>query len=183
MKGWYGNKQQHCLASMGIRTKEIKDIIQYPDIINYLSSEEIIIGFWNASVNNDFSRFNFDKAFENLEDEMTDYVKEHGRNEYGYNGKYIDDIINKKIDIDDCEFNIASILCIVEIRNIKSRKNGIYTFDNEKYYTKKEFDILLMDRIIDLQHRSGSVLKDNEFEFINIEKLRKKFEETSRRIQ
>lgn len=50
MKGWYGNTHKHSLASRGISTREIKYFVDYPEVIDYSEIEEIIVGFWFASL-------------------------------------------------------------------------------------------------------------------------------------
>jgi len=185
MKGWYGNPHKHSLASRGISTKSMKDVIQFPEIVNYRDSEEVITAFWSASIKNDFSNFDFEKAFKLLREEMLEYVGNYGYSEYGYRSEQINNFITGKEEVDDYEFNIASMESIWNIQYIDSRKSdNKYTFDNKNHHTKKEFDILLIDRIIDLQHISGSVLKDKYGDkHLDIEKMREKFDETLRRIR
>jgi len=63
-KGWYGNRYGHSLASRGISVKQIKEIYEFPEVIDYSNPEEMIVAFWLASLNNDFSNFDFKKAFD-----------------------------------------------------------------------------------------------------------------------
>lgn len=73
MKGWFGKSEQHSLTSRGISVRQMKDIYNFPEVIDYHNPEEMFVAFWIASLKNDFSRFDFDKAFAEIMDVIEMY--------------------------------------------------------------------------------------------------------------
>lgn len=175
MKGWYGNKQAHSLASRGIRIKDIKDIIKFPEVIDYLNPEEIIVGFWIANIKNDYSNFNFDKAFDNAEC-MLQYQAEMVFDDYP-------DITPE--DVVYCYENN------IEMKSIYG-EYGIFIRDYNmaKLYLKvkdrpiKLIDkIILMDEIIHLEHATGSIFwDDKEDSWLDIDQIRDDFDITIKKM-
>ena len=169
MKGWYGHRHKHSLASRGILTKDMKDIIQYPEVVNYNDLEEVIIAFWLANIKNDYSNFDFDKAFKNIKEELIQYIEQ---------------VHTTWSSIEDIENTLKAR----EIKNIdyfpKTYELMEYVWEIEDRKSNQIEDIILMDKIIDFQHNRGSIFMDEHDEsFVNIEKMREKFDGTYRRIR
>ena len=175
-KGWYGNLQKHSLASRGISTKDIKDIIQFTEVIDYSNSSEIIIGFWVSNIKNDYSKFNFDKAFLTLEKDLTNYIKT-----FDVTDKDLSKLMGKEIIPDSemydmvLEYGIDSLFF-----DAMSLRDKI--INRNKGDLKK--NIFLIDNAINLEHMSGSVLFDNtESDWLDIEKLRDNFDLAMKRME
>lgn len=172
-KGWYGNKHKHSLASRGITTKDIKDVIQYPEVIDYNNASEIIVGFWSANISNNYSKFDFDRAFLVLNNQLSDYIRmasdeltENEIRELYYNDE--EDLMDITM-----EFSIGS-----EVFDVIDLKDRI------RDRTKSEVDdIILLDSIIHTEHMTGSVLWDgNKQWWLNMDILRNDFDNTLQRM-
>lgn len=99
-KGWFNESEAHGLCARGIRVRPVKvvpplvspfvaegmvkDIITFPKVsIDYYDPEEVFTLFWVSSLRNDFSGFDFDKAFSELDDRFKCKLAEHGY--FGWN--------------------------------------------------------------------------------------------------
>lgn len=174
MKGWYGKSQQHGLASRGISSKTIKDVIQFPEVLDYNSSSEIIVGFWISSIKHDFSKFDFDKAFKTFEEQLTNYIQmaSDGITEEEIREVYFND----EDDLMDLtmEYGIGS-----EVFNAIDLKDRIR--DRDRYNLQS--NIVLFDDVVHTEHQSGGVLWDNtEMWWIDIEKLRYNFDLVTKKL-
>jgi len=201
MKGWYGNRYGHSLASCGIKTKgkllsweegfdwlsdmydwEIKmykDIYCFPEVINYNNSEEIVIGFWFSSLKNDFSKFDFEKAFSNLYQDVKNYAQFNIDCIYGFSNPEKEkpslDFLYSLYNNNKKEYNnmIREVISLDStpeyfdlMNEIKNRNNILK--DN----------IILMDKVIHTQHHSRGdwVLEGNDG-FLDIDTIRAKTEQ------
>jgi len=204
---WFGNRYGHSLASRGISVRQLKDIKHFPETINYDDPEEFISAFWIASLNNDFSDFDFEKVFEMTKEDVASRL-----NRYGYLS--LEEFINdpdvtlntgclvenyfeeyewfKEKHYDDFwDDNITDEMIKDTYKVLNQDKGERWSgFDPEydllyKFYKENlvEFPIrlqdkiILMDKIIDLQHHRGSVWRDKDGRFLDIERMRNKFEE------
>lgn len=176
MRGWYGNKQKHSLASRGISTKDMKDIIQYPKVIDYNNDSEFIVGFWIANIKNDYSKFDFDKAFDKTET-MLQYQAEIVFDDYPditfedvvycYENNIEMKTVFGEYGIFVRDYNMAKIYLKVKDRPIK-------LIDK----------IILMDEIIHLEHATGSVFwDDKEDSWLDIDQLREDFDKSMKRLR
>lgn len=215
MRGWHGNSYAHSLASKGISVRQLKDISNFPETIDYDDPEEFISAFWIASLKNNFSNFDFDKVFRitiqelhsrmnrygylSFEDFYHDYNAEFNALELAeyyytdldfkwFSDKYRDDILKQRVTYE-------MFLDVYDIVN-KDRGESLAgldpTYDKlfKIYKEMKELPtnltdkIILMDKLIDLQHHRGSIWEDNEyFHAIDIEKLRNEFETNLRSVR
>jgi len=205
-KGWYGNSYGHYLASKGISVKQLKDIHHFPETIDYEDPEEFISAFWIASLKNDFSDFDFKKVFQITRSELYSRMNRYAYlsfedfiNDYNvpFNvlelaGRYIDeyDWFEEKY-VDEYDKQNVSVEMTLDVYNLanKERKESwagidpIYDKLFEVYNEMEELPvtlqdkIILMDKLVDLQHHRGSIWTENEYhEFIDIDDLREDFE-------
>lgn len=174
MKGWYGNTKKHSLASRGISTKDMKDIIQYPEVIEYKNASEIIVGFWISNINNDYSKFNFDKAFGVIKNQLNDYV-----NVFGIDKEVLEKIYDNEYDEDEIydlqnEYGFGSEL--IEVMEYIHKIN--YRDPNNL-----KGNISLLDNIIHLEHMNGGMLWDEETnDWLYVDSLREDFGKTMKRL-
>lgn len=200
MKGWYGNTHKHSLASRGISTREIKYFVDYPEVIDYSEIEEIIVGFWFASLKNDFSKFDFDLAFKNMNE-----ILEKVASEWGYLGvekwkEHVDyGIIVDNLCYSDKDFCEKYDDMIYGDSSEKEMDIFVFNYSHDfEYFDKKEYaivgelyketlnppeklqeKIILMDKLVNLTHDRGSIWHgDGMYGFIDIPKLRNKVEMT-----
>lgn len=171
-KGWYGNSYKHNLASRGISTKDIKDVIQYPEVIDYSNASEIIVGFWSTNISNDYSKFDFDKAFVVLNNQLTDYIR--------MASEYTEEEVRKVYKdqngdlLEDLPFGLGSE--VLDVIDLKDR------IEERERHNLKE-NIILLDDIIHIEHMSGSILWDNKKSWwIDMDKLREDFDNTLKRM-
>ena len=200
MKGWYGSRQAHSLASRGISTREISYFVEYPEVIDYNEVEEIIIGFWFGSLKNDFSKFDFEKAFKKLNERLEELASD-----WGFLGA---EMWKKHVAYDV----IVDDLCYMDKDFCKQYDKMIYDNLGEKEITEFVFNnvqndyydgestpqfhvikelyketlnpprdvqekIILMDRLVHATHDRGSIWYGDEgYGFIDIDMLRGKVE-------
>lgn len=213
MKGWYGNRYGHSLASRGISVRQIKDIYNFPEVIDYEDPEEFIVAFWIASLKNDFSEYNFDKVFRYTQGILTERMNRYGYLSFeefymDFNADFnimpladdyceVYDWFGKKHENDCLKQNVTYEMAI-DVYNIlnKDREESLAgidpTYDKlfeiynemEELPTNLRDKIIFMDKIIDIQHHRGSIWEDNEFyDPLDVEELRNKFERDYRMIR
>ena len=203
MKGWYGNKHRHSLASRGISTREMRYIVEYTQTIDYNEPEEIIVGFWVSSLKNDYSNFDFDKAFSRLNKTLQERSAE-----WGYLGieawkkvveydvivdnlcfedevfctKY-EELVNSDSSEKEMDKFVFEYTHNLSVADSDMFEVGIYNniFDLYKQTlnpprTLRE-KIILMDKLVNATHDRGSIWDgDDGYGFIDIPQLRKKVE-------
>jgi len=174
--GWHGESVRHKLAASGISMRANAVFRPYRPVgrIDYNDSEQWIFAFWKASIENDWDEFDFNKVFEigkreivdwvDLNAEMVDiwFVEEYARdNEIPETTDY-DIIVDMMIDdgwfYPDWSWDeVYEELC-----------------NPPKELAKK---IILVDKLIHLQHGTGNVLRDKEGAHIeDMNFLRAKFD-------
>ncbi|MHA1285912.1 MAG: hypothetical protein ACTSPB_00785 [Candidatus Thorarchaeota archaeon] len=94
-QGWFNEREAHGLCARGIRVRpvkivppfvspfvaegKVKDVVLFPTMsIDYYDPEEVFTLFWVSSLKNDFSSFDFDKAFNELDNRFKSKLAEHG---------------------------------------------------------------------------------------------------------
>lgn len=223
MKGWFNNKYGHSLASRGISVKQLKDITYFPETIDYEDPEEFISAFWIASLKNDFSNYNFDKVFDYTNEILENRLNRYGylsfdefyTDENYWNIKYLaedyiisydwfaknheEDYYKNKVtrkmakDIYD-SINEDRDKSLAGLDPVYDKLFDIYK-DIQKQPTETIDKILLMDKMIDLQHHRGSIWVDEPLpkisdidglkysDFLNIMELRNDFESKWSRVR
>lgn len=158
--------------------------------INYNDYEELIKAFWKANINQDYSNFDFNKAFESLENPFHSKVAEHGLLEF----KDFVEIDNEFYDFDNLsefeqktdyihitkeelkeviqkyrfEKNKETFEDLSSITNLKEIYEKIQVAKNGELSQKE--NVLLFDEVIHAEHETGFVLD------LDIEELRDLFE-------
>lgn len=198
MKGWYGNREKHSLASRGISTREISYFVEYPEVIDYDEVEEIIVGFWFGSLKNNYSKFDFDKAFKRLNKRLEELVSE-----WGYLGvemwkKHVeyDVIVDNLCEMNDNDFCKKYDEMIFSDSSEKEMDKFVFENSHDMMATSYVYDIMaelyedtsnppndlqgkiiLMDRLVHATHDRGSIWYGDEgYGFIDIDMLRDKTE-------
>jgi len=162
--------------------------------LNYLDYEEVIKSFWEANIKQDYSGFDFIKAFESFENLIYSKVAEHGLLNY-------EDFEISQEDIYDydCLKELEQTTDYIQITHEDLKKAIIeykYKRNNEEFnkpfYSnlqnlKKIYDeiqkvknntltikemVFLFDKVIHTEHETGLIFED----YFNLEELREKFE-------
>lgn len=152
--------------------------------------EDIILNFWKCSLNNDFSDFDWDEAFNEYYPYLENNCIQHGQGTFEQYLDFIDSIYS----LDSMENDIPEDWSIIQndfmytsksqqVRNLlkyqydclrEDYENDIHAenakllkeIDNRKGLSQPEL-IQLFDKCIHAQHISGNILED-----IDIESLR-----------
>lgn len=173
MKGWYGNSHKHSLASKGIKTKYTSNGIRN---IDYSNPKEIFFGFWKANIDNNYSYFDFDRAFDIGSEQVemwlgqVSYSPEEIVNEFeDKNGNFIED--------NEGEGFGRGLLMYRDYRLAK-----IY-LQLKNPPIKLQEKIFLMDKLIHMTHACGSIWVEYNEEWcedidIDVDELREEFERT-----
>jgi len=109
MKGWYKHPREHALAAKGISTKKrmeakgvVADLVKFPtEDIDYWDMQEVFTLFWVSSLSNNFSKFNFDKAFDFIENTIKQRLNEHGAFGWDKYLEYIEELYGEDLTIDN----------------------------------------------------------------------------------
>lgn len=211
MKGWHGNSYAHYLASKGISVRQIKDIHNFPDYTNYNDPEEFIVAFWLASIKNDFSDFDFDEVFRYTKDVLKKHMNRYGYlsfeefyNDYNYDNvlmlaedyiysyewfaeKHEDTYYKNKVTRE-----MAKDIYDMLNNDREESWAGVDPTYDKLFEVYKELQnnpkilrgkIILMDKLVDLQHHRASIWVDNNKIWVDVEKLRNEFETNLRRVR
>lgn len=217
MKGWFGDKFKHSLASKGISARQIKDIYNFPTTINYDDPEEFISAFWIASLKNDFSDFDFEKIFDFTKEVLKPRLNRYGylsfeefyndpesygninviaeeyidekdwfREKYSeafYNGFFSDELHKEYAKDVYNTINVERSLSLAGLDPEYDKLFKTYKELENSPNTLRE-KIILMDKLVDLQHHRYSIWMDKYYDdYLDIEKLRDEFEKKYRLIR
>ena len=183
MKGWYGDKQAHSLASKGIKIgKKWYNKVDYYEA----NPDLVFFDFWKANIENDYSNFNFEVAYEMFRPVIEDKLAQFGQR--GFERWYeqmndlsiefmIEELENEGIEVDgdfgeDFERQIYKfyekdrIGYDITQKYVDEWNEILKLIDNP---SQKELDkIILMDRIMHMTHEAGDLF--------DLEYLREEFD-------
>ena len=177
---WKGESRRHSLARKGIKTA--RNPMQSMGKINYKNPKSLFFAFWKANIENDYSNFDFDKAFkEGIKvakfwgsqahlDVWNLYTKQ-----YGYDSIFEDPRLDEWIE--DREMTLREV--IAEDHRIMNRDlefaDLIHRLQNPPLELKEK--IYLMDELIHTTHVTGTIWMDEFNEKIDVEELREEFDQ------
>lgn len=160
--------------------------------INYYIPQEVITRFWDCNIKQNYSNFDFIKAFESFESRIYQKVAEHGLLSYEDFEQAQDEIYDY-----DCLEQLEQKTDYIQItkedlkeainkykfeRNKKEFEDYSSLQDLKKVYDKiqqakcgelsQKENVLLFDEVMHTEHETGLIFEDD----FNIEELRAEFE-------
>lgn len=199
-RGWRRESRRHSLASRGVRTTEFKiwseqfDLMDHP--YQYNDFRDVFRAFWFANLERDYRGFNFEWAFEQAReiigrrlDQFGFYGKEgmlrHWSRAFSrYTTLELLDLLSNPVFYRDMKgegFSDMEILEVVAEKRAKRNYNDFKDYPEYKSLFKTHQllldppsdhvgKVLLMDRVVDAVHISGSVWD------LDVPGIRKEFE-------
>ena len=175
------------------RSKENNPKKPCPEI-NYYDPEEVFPAFWEGNIKRDYGCFDFDKAFDELLMPLYDRLAEHGMLgrenciEYKTEMWYPMDILGEHLDyfiVDNPFIQVSKEEILEAIMNLHCKRYEDEFGDDPTFMDlKKTYEMMksppeeekekaiLMDRVIDAAHQTGSIWDD----MVDVEDLRVEFE-------
>jgi len=205
-KGWPGESRRHAMAARGIpcRANAVFRPYRPTGPIDYThGDEEWVMAFWKASIEDDWDEFNFEKVFA-LARQYMDMWRQHEiesimddniERAYIYaSDKAVDGVlpgvgpIDIIFPVDDMYYDedteslqmAVAEMMVEEEEGLGRKPRGWTKLREELNNPPKDIQgkIMLIDSIIHTQHWGGSLLKDKDWEDLEIGPLRQKFEKT-----
>ncbi len=160
--------------------------------LNYYDDEEVIKAFWSANIKQDYTDFDFIKAFEEFENPIYRKLAEHGlidldaykeQEQEIYDYSCLDDLGTETNYISISGEDLMGAILEYKFNRMREAFKDYSAFDTlTEIYNKiqkakngetclKEM-VFLFDEVIHAQHETGNIFDDLE-----IEKLREEFEE------